>query len=93
MTMESNYTHKCDNCGAGMNEGYVIEGANEYYCSDKCLHTNVSPDDFQQFYIGNIDDDDDIGDIQIYWTDWQGEAPYGETLCRNGKPIADCDCC
>jgi hypothetical protein len=71
--MESNYTHKCDNCGAGMNEGYVIEGANEHYCSDDCLHKNVSPDDFQQFYIGNMDDHD-IPDIQIYWTDWQGEA-------------------
>jgi hypothetical protein len=21
------------------------------------------------------------------------ETPYGETLCRNGNPIADCDCC
>jgi len=91
--MESKYAHKCDDCGAGMNEGYVIEGANEYYCSDECLHKNVSPEDFQKFYIGNIDDDDDIPDIQIYWTDWQGEAPYGEALCRNGKPIAQCDCC
>jgi hypothetical protein len=92
--METKFAHKCDNCGAGMNEGYVIEGANECYCSDKCLHKNVSPDDFQKYYIGNIDDDDDdIGDIQIYWTDWQGDTPYGETLCRNGNPIADCDCC
>jgi hypothetical protein len=21
------------------------------------------------------------------------DTPYGEELCRNGKPIADCDCC
>jgi hypothetical protein len=21
------------------------------------------------------------------------ETPYGEELCRNGKPIADCNCC
>jgi hypothetical protein len=43
---------------------------------------------------------------QLYRTGWNDcyrlaklnqydidEAPYGETLCRNGKPIADCDCC
>lgn len=23
----------------------------------------------------------------------QAETPYGEELRRNGKPIADCDCC
>jgi hypothetical protein len=68
------YAHKCDECGNGMNEGYVIEGANEHYCSDECLHKNVTPDDFQNFYIGNMDDDDDdIGDIQIYWTEWEEE--------------------
>jgi len=67
------YAHKCTECGAGMNEGYIIEGANEYYCSDECLHKNVTPDEFAEFYIGNIDDDDDdIGDIQIYWTEWEG---------------------
>jgi hypothetical protein len=54
-----------------MNEGYVIEGANEQYCSDECLHKNVTPDEFAEFYIGNKDDDD-IGDIQIYWTEWEG---------------------
>ena len=67
--------HKCDNCGAGMDEGYVIEGAGEYYCSDACLHKNVTPADFAEFYIGNRDDDDDdIGDIQIFWTDWHDDA-------------------
>lgn len=70
--MESKFAHKCDECGAGMNEGYVIEGASEYYCSDDCLHKNVTPEDFREFYIGFKDDDDDIGDIQIYWTEWEG---------------------
>jgi hypothetical protein len=68
------YAHKCDECGKGMNEGYAIEGANEQYCSDECLHKNITPDEFSEFYIGNKDDDDDeIGDVQIYWTDWEAE--------------------
>ena len=67
------YARQCTACGAGMNEGYIIEGANEYYSSDECLHKNVTPDEFSESYIGNIDDDDDeIGGIQIYWTEWEG---------------------
>lgn len=72
--MESKFAVNCDNCGAGMKEGYVIEGAGEAYCSDSCLHKNVTPEDFLDFYIGFKDDDDDIGDIQIYWTEWEGQA-------------------
>ena len=69
------HARTCTACGAGMNEGYVIEGASECYCSDICLHKNVTPEDFAEFYIGNKDDDDDdIGDIQIYWTEWEEEA-------------------
>jgi len=67
------HARTCTACGAGMNEGYVIEGANEHYCSDECLHKNVTPDDFAEFYIGNKDADDEIGDIQIYWTEWEEE--------------------
>lgn len=67
------YARQCTACGAGMNEGYVIEGAGEAYCSDPCLHKNVTPEDFLEFYIGYKDDDDDIGDIQIYWTEWDEE--------------------
>jgi hypothetical protein len=68
------HARQCTECGAGMNEGYVIEGANEHYCSDPCLHKNVTPEDFLEFYIGHKDDDDEIGDIQIYWTEWQDET-------------------
>ena len=67
------YAQQCTECRKGMNEGYVIEGGMEYYCSDECLHKNVTPDEFSEFYIGNIDDDDEIGDIQIYWTEWEAE--------------------
>jgi hypothetical protein len=67
------HARQCTACGAGMNEGYVIEGANEQYCSEECLQKNITPGEFAEFYIGNKDDDDDdIGDIQIYWTEWEG---------------------
>lgn len=67
------HARTCTACGAGMNEGYVIEGASEHYCSDDCLHKNITPEDFLEFFIGNQDDDDDIGDVQIYWTEWEEE--------------------
>lgn len=90
------YAKQCNECGKGMNAGYAIEGANEHYCSNDCLHKNITPNEFEQFYIGNRDDDDDLGDIQIYWTEWElddDETPYGEPLCRNGYPIPQCNCC
>ena len=29
------YARICDKCGNGMNEGYVVEGGQEYYCTPK----------------------------------------------------------
>ena len=67
MTMAQNkYARKCDNCGAGMNEGYVIEGGVNYYCSDDCLHNNMS----QSQYDASHDD----GDGDSFWTDWEVES-------------------
>jgi hypothetical protein len=31
------------------------------------------PEDFAEFFIGNQDDDDEIGDIQIFWTNWEAD--------------------
>jgi hypothetical protein len=38
---------------------------------------------------------DDIKTAMAWITESLGldETPYGEELCRNGKPIVDCDCC
>ena len=38
---------------------------------------------------------DDIKTAMAWITESLGldEMPYGEELCRNGKPIAQCDCC
>jgi len=59
------HAHKCTACGAGMNEGYVINGGEEYYCSDECLHKHITPAEFDELY--------DDGDGDSYWTEWEEE--------------------
>jgi hypothetical protein len=56
------YAAKCDECGKGMREGYVIEGGVAHYCTDDCLHKNMTPAEFEELY--------DDGDGDSYWTEW-----------------------
>jgi len=60
--MENELIRCCDNCHKPMSEGYVIEGGEEYYCSDECLHTRYSPEEWSEMYS-------DEGDS--YWTEWE----------------------
>lgn len=52
----------CSECGRLMTEGYCIESGMAYYCSDECLHKNMSEEEFNNLY------DDGNGDT--YWTSW-----------------------
>lgn len=65
------YHAKCDECGCGMNEGYCINGGEQYYCSDECLHEHISPEEWEELY-------EDGGDS--YYTEWDAEwdANYEE---------------
>lgn len=56
------FARECSACGAGMNEGYCIEGGMEYYCSDACLHTEITPAEWDELH--------NDGDSESYWTDW-----------------------
>jgi len=56
------FARECTACGKGMNEGYCIEGGIEYYCSDECLHTEVTPAEWDELYAD--------GEGDSYWTDW-----------------------
>ena len=56
------YARECTACGAGMNEGYCIEGGIEYYCSDACLHTEITHEEYMELYAD--------GEGDSYWTDW-----------------------
>ena len=53
----------CSECGHLMDNGYCIENGIYYYCSEKCLHKNMSEEEFLKLY------DDGNGDS--YWTEWE----------------------
>ena len=61
-----NYARICDKCGNGMNEGYVVEGGEEYYCTPKCLHEVYTPMEWQ-----NRCSDENT---ENYWTEWDTEG-------------------
>ena len=52
----------CSECGKPMYEGFCIENGAEYYCSEECLHKNISEEEYTKLY------DDGRGDS--YWTSW-----------------------
>lgn len=57
------YERRCDQCKKCMNEGYVVDGGEEYYCSDFCLHQNYTPEEWLEMY--------DEGTSDSYWTAWE----------------------
>jgi len=66
----TSYARKCSECGKGMNEGYVIDGGSEYYCSDPCLHKHMTDAEFE--------DACDDGEGDTYWTEWEDESEWEE---------------
>lgn len=72
------YARKCDKCGKGMNEGYIVEDNNEYYCDDKCLHTEYSKSVWE--IMCNVED---IDNCTSYWTSWEDMNDYQFVLFDN----------
>jgi hypothetical protein len=56
------FARKCSACGAGMNEGYIIWDGSYYFCSDDCLHTKFTQEEYLEMYNN--------GDNDTFWTDW-----------------------
>jgi len=50
----------CTNCGSLMQEGYCIHDGGEYFCSDDCLHSWYSEEEYEELC------ENDEG----YWTHW-----------------------
>lgn len=60
----------CSVCGRAMTEGYCIENGVSYYCSDECMHTEMTDEEYLELY----DDGDGIatGLIGLVSTDKRG---------------------
>ena len=61
---ELKFARKCSQCDKVFNEGYCINGGEKYYCSDECLHKNISKEEWDKHYT-------DEGNS--YWTVWEEE--------------------
>lgn len=61
---------KCSECKKVMIDGYVIEGGMAYYCSESCLHKNMTQEEFLVLY--------DDGEGDSYWTEWYEEDEQKE---------------
>lgn len=51
----------CSECGQIMFDGFVINGGDEYYCSEQCLHKHYTEEEYLEMYS-------DDGDT--YYTQW-----------------------
>ena len=58
--LDLEHSRCCSECGKPMYEGFCIENGAEYYCSEECLHKNISEEEYTKLY------DDGKGDS--YWT-------------------------
>ena len=98
------YARKCSECGRGMNEGYVIGGGCEHYCSDLCLYKHVTHEEFLELYDGGDGDayytewedqndwDDDEGKHEMTWTIDGCVSVQNLDIVRSGNRIAMIDC-
>ena len=69
------YARLCSNCGKPMNEGYVVDGGTDYYCSDNCLHAEILPEEWERL----TNEEDTLlgsGSDNNYWTEWEDEEDY-----------------
>ncbi len=60
--LELEHIRVCSECGKPMTEGFCIEDGAEYYCSEECLHKNLTEEEYDNLY--------DDGRGNSYWTSW-----------------------
>lgn len=68
------FYRKCDCCGDGMDEGYVI--GTEYYCNDDCLGKIYTKSEIDEMLSEE--------DGENYWTKWEDEEDY-QYIFTNGE--------
>lgn len=50
----------CTCCRELMPDGYVIDDGLEYFCSDDCLHSTYTHEEYMEMYFND----------DAYWTQW-----------------------
>ena len=70
-SFEDFFCRDCSECSAGMDEGFVIQDGEAYYCSTKCLNVNMTDEEYTaQFEAGE----------PTYWAQWDKEYEFEEYL-------------
>ena len=52
---------RCNVCGKEMASGYIVADGDEYYCSDECLHTVYTAEEYAELYESDV----------AFWTEWE----------------------
>lgn len=60
------YCRMCTTCGDVFNDGFMYNGGSMYFCSEECLHEEVSPEDWEE---AHAEDDDNN-----YYTEWDEDS-------------------
>lgn len=76
-------TRVCDKCNQLMIDGFVMYGGDLYYCSEECLYSEVTPEEWLKLTIYLKAEDinaelteeekewyDKYGETDCYWTEW-----------------------
>ena len=61
------FARKCDHCGQGMNEGFVIAGT-MYYCSKHCLLNHYTQEEYDEMHYSD--------DSEAFYTEWKDVDDY-----------------
>ena len=72
------FARKCSVTGEGMNQGYVINGGDEYYKDAGALNTKYTDQEWEQMYNN--------GQSDSYYTDWDEEEDY-QYIVKNGELV------
>jgi len=75
MSVQTVYARKCDHCSKGMDDGYVVYGGEEHYCSDACLHKHYSKKEWKVMSDGD--------ESECYWTEWDDPTDIQYVLVDN----------
>lgn len=65
---EKLHARHCSVCGNGMDEGYMTEISDDYFCSSKCLEKAIPQDEQKEMFDEGI----------LFWTDWHCESSTRE---------------